>query len=152
MVEPLSNLIAVVPAILPSEGVAAATPLNGAGLDLSLYGADRVLMVVTFGPITAGAVTSIKAQVDSEVAFGDSPADIAGSAQTVADNKDDLTFLIDVINPPTPFVRLGVSRGTQNAVIASAFYLVYGVRNRPVTQPAGISGKEVHRDKATGTA
>lgn len=151
MVEPLSNLIAVVPAILPSEGVAAATALNGAVLDLSVYGADRVLMVVTFGVITTGAVTSIKAQTAAVVAFS-TPHDVTGTAQTVADDKDDKTYMIDLINPLEPFVRLVVSRGTQNAVVASAYYLVYGTRNRPVTQPAGIAGLEVHRDKITGTA
>lgn len=149
MIEPLSNLIAVVPAILPSEGVAAATALNGAVLNLQTYGADRVLMVVTFGVITTNAVTSIKAQTDAAVAFS-TPQDIVGSSQTVADDKDDLTFLIDIINPPEPFVRLVVSRATQNAVVAAAHYLVYGLRNKPYTQT--IAGVEIHRDKGLGTA
>jgi len=152
MIEALSTRIVVVPAILPSEGVAGVTAVNGAGLDLALYGADRVLMVVTFGVITGLAATSIKAQVDSQVAFGGSPADIAGTAQTVADDKDDKTFLIDLINPPSQYVRLVVLRATQNAVVAGAWYLVYGVRARPAAQPAGIAGLEIHRDKIAGTA
>jgi len=152
MIEPLSQIIAVVPAIVPSAGVAGVTAVNGAGLDLGIYGADRVLMVVTFGVITGLAVTSIKAQYDSVLAFSGTPTDIIGTAQTVADDSDDKTYLLDLINPPTQYVRLVVSRATQNAVISSAFYLVYSVRARPVVQPAGIAGLEIHRDKIAGTA
>lgn len=150
MIEPLSQKIVIVPAILPSEGVSAATALNGAVLDLSLYSVDRVLIVVQFGPITAGAATSIKAQVDTVVAM-DSAEDIVGSSVTVADTGDDKTFYIDVINPPQQFLRVAVSRATQVATVASAFYLLYGMRNRPVTHPATVTG-EIHRDKAVGTA
>lgn len=150
MREPLSSQVIFVDAILPSEGVAAQTALPGAGLDLGLYGADRVLMVVTFGALTAGAVTSIKAQTDTTVDFDDSPADIAGTAQTVAQaTGSDKTFMIDLYNPPGRYVRLSVSRGTANAVVASAFYLVYGMRNRPAVQTHAV---EVHIDKIAGTA
>ena len=149
MIEPLSSRIHVVQAIVPSAGVAAATALFGAALDLETYRADRLLMVVTFGVITGLAVTSIKAQTDSTAAFS-TPLDIEGSSQTVADDKDDLTFMIDVINPPERFVRLAVMRATQNAVVASAYYIVYGMRGPVVTQT--VAGVEVHRDKATGTA
>lgn len=149
MIEPLSNMIAVVPAILPSEGVSASTVLPGAVLNLNTYGSDRVLMVVTFGPIAGSAATSIKAQCAAVLAFT-TPLDIVGSSQTVADNKDDLTFMIDVINPLHPYVRVYVSRATQVSTVASAYYLVYGMRNRPYTQT--IEGVEVHRDKGTGTA
>lgn len=150
MVEPLSSLIAVVPAILPSEGVAGSTAVNGAVLNLATYNADRVLIVVSFGAIVTAAVTSIKAQTDTAVGFS-TPQDIAGSNQAVADDSDDKTFLIDIINPPEPFLRLAVSRATQNATVAAAYYLVYGSRTKPVSQPAAVA-LEVHRDKANGTA
>jgi hypothetical protein len=149
MIEPLSSRIHVVPAILPSEGVAASTALFGAALSLATYFADRLIMVVTFGVITGTAVTSIKAQTDSTAAFS-TPLDIEGSSQTVADSKDDKTYMIDVINPPEQFVRLAVSRGTANAVISSAYYIVYGMRGPVVTQ--SVEALEVHRDKPTGTA
>jgi hypothetical protein len=149
MLEPLSSKIHVVPAIVPSAGVAASTALYGTALDLETYRASRVLMIVTFGVITAGAVTTIKAQTDAASAFS-TPLDITGSSQVVADDKDDLTFMIDVINPPERFVRLAVMRATQTDVVASAYYLVYGLRGPVVTQT--VAGVEVHRDKATGTA
>lgn len=150
MIEPLSQKIVIVPAILPSAGVAASTLLNGAVLDLEAYHTDQVLFVVTFGVITAGAATSIKAQVDTVVAM-DSAEDITGSSVTVADTGDDKTFYLDVINPPQRFFRGVVSRATQTAVVASAYYLLYGMRNRPVTHPSTVTG-EIHRNKIVGTA
>ncbi len=149
MIEPLSSRIHVVPAILPSEGVAAATALNGAILDTYAYRADRVLMIVTFGVITGLAVTSIKAQTATTSNFA-TPHDVTGTSQAVADDKDDLTFMIDLINPAERYVRLVVSRATQNAVVSAAYYLVYGMRGPVVTQT--VAGLEVHRDKVTGTA
>ncbi len=151
MIEPISSRIYVVNAITPTAGAAAATAVNGAILDMQTYESDRLLIVVSFGAIVTGAATSIKVQTDDAVGFS-SPLDITGSSQTVADDKDDTIFMVDVINPPERFVRVSVSRGTQNATL-SAIYIIYGVRNKPVTQiAASVSGLEVHRDKPTGTA
>jgi hypothetical protein len=149
MIEPLSSRIHPVAAILPSAGGAASTALYGAALDMEVYRADRVLMIVTFGVITAGATTTIKAQTATTSNFA-SPNDVAGTSQTIADDKDDLTFMIDLINPSERYVRLAVMRATQNAVVASAYYLVYGLRSPVATHT--VAGVEVHRDKATGTA
>jgi len=151
MIQPLSDQVYVVPAITPTAGLAAATAVNGSSLDMETYSTDRVLIVVQFGAIVSGAATSIKVESDDNTGFS-SAQDITGSAQTVADTKDDTIFLIDVINPPERFLRVVVSRGTQNATV-SALYLVYGVRNKPVTQIAtAVGGLEIHRNKAVGTA
>src|SRR5690242_18721854 len=99
MIEPLSDRLAVVTAITPTAGAAGSTAVNGAALAMHAYDSDRVLIVVTFGAIVAGAATSIKVQSDNNSSFS-SAQDIAGSAQTVADTKDDTSFLIDLINPP----------------------------------------------------
>src|SRR5262245_9046953 len=84
-----------------------ATVANGAVLDMA--GWDGVLVIVSFGSITVGAVTSIKMQEDSSVGFG-APADLAGSLQTVLDTDDDKTFFIDLRRPPKQFIRVVVSR------------------------------------------
>jgi hypothetical protein len=150
MKEPLTSLVEIVPAILPSEGVAGTDDeIYGAVLDLNTYKADRVLMVVTFGILTSTAATAIKAQTDTAEEFG-SPLDVVGSAQAVADDNSDGTFAIDLWNPPERFVRLAVTRATANAVIASAYYFVYGLRVKPAVQTA--VGYEVIMDQATGTA
>lgn len=149
MIEPLSQQIAVVSAITPTEGLAAATLLNGSTLDTQLYNGERILILVHLGAIVSGAVTSLKVEVSDASNMG-SPADIAGSAQTIADDKDSTFFMVDIINPIKRYLRVVVSRGTQNATV-SAVYIIYGIRQRPVTSTA-VSGVEIHRDKATGTA
>lgn len=151
MVEPLSQQIAVVSAITPTAGLAGLTLLNGSSLDMQAYQADRVLIIVHMGAIVAGAVTSLKVESDDNTNFS-SAQDITGSAQTIGAADDDHCFLVDVINPPERFLRIVVSRGTQNATV-SALYLVYGLRNKPVSQlAANVAGAEIHRDKAVGTA
>jgi hypothetical protein len=149
MIEPLSQQIAVVSAITPTQGLAAATAVNGSTLDTQLYNGERVLILIHLGAIVTGAVTSAKVEV-SDASDMSGPADIVGSSQTIAADKDDTYFMIDIINPIKRYLRLVVSRGTQNATV-SATYIIYGIRHRPVTSTA-VSGVEVHRDKATGTA
>jgi hypothetical protein len=139
--------IKVVPAITVSAGAAGITAINGAAIDMA--GFDGVFFVVTFGAIVAGAVTSIKVQQDTTAAFG-APADLLGSGQTIADTDDDKVFYVDVKAPRKDFVRLVVSRATQNAtVMANAF--LYGSRSRPVAHGANVAG-EVHERPAEGTA
>lgn len=135
-------------AILPSEGAAGTADINGAILDMQ--GFDGVLVLVSFGAITGGAVTSIKMQQDTDPAGG-TMADLAGTAQTVADDDDDETFYIDLYRPTERYVRLVVDRGTQNAVVASATYIQYKASKAPVTHGTGVSG-ELHASPAEGTA
>lgn len=134
-------------AITVTAGAAAATAVNGAILDMA--GWDGVLMVVQFGAIVAGAATSIKAQQDTVVGFG-TAADLLGSGQTVVDTADDTAFVIDIRRPTKRFVRLVVSRATQNATL-SAVYIQYRGRNRPAVQPAGVT-VEAFVSPAEGTA
>ncbi len=144
----LSKNVKITPAILPSEGVAGTTDLNGAILDMQ--GFEGVLIEVVFGVITSGAVTSIKAQQDTDSAGG-TMADLAGTAQTIADTDDDKTFYIDLYRPQERYVRLVVDRATQNAVVSSATYIQYGARVAPTTHGTNVSG-ETHVSPAEGTA
>lgn len=138
-------------AITPTNGAAGTTDIEGVTLDMQ--GFEGVLMLVTFGAITGSAVTSIKAQQDTDSAMG-TAADLLGTAQTIADDDDDQTFYIDVFRPTERYVRLVVERGTQNAVVASALYIQYGeasARKAPVTHGTNVSG-ELHVSPAEGTA
>lgn len=136
------------PAITPTAGAAGTSDINGATLDMSGY--EGVLMIVTFGAITASAVTSIKAQQGAASDLSDA-ADLAGTAQTIADTDDDKVFYIDLYRPRERYVRLVVDRGTQNAVVASAEYVQYGAKKAPPTQGTNVSG-ETHVSPAEGTA
>ena len=144
----MSKCCKITPAIAPADGVAATTDINGAILDMQ--GFDGVLMIATFGAITAGAVTSIKAQQDT-ASGGGTMADLAGTAQTIADSDDEKVFYIDLYRPQERYVRLVVDRATQNAVVASAEYIQYMASDMPVTHGTNVSG-ETHISPAEGTA
>lgn len=151
----LSKEVRISQAITPTDGAAGTADIAGAILDMQ--GFEGVLMLVTFGAITAGAVTSIKAQQGNAADMSDA-ADLADTGQVIAATDDDKTFFIDLYRPTKRYVRLYVDRGTQNAVVAEALYLQYGARVKPVTHglmdtspPAYISG-ELHISPAEGTA
>lgn len=135
-------------AIAPSDGVAATSDINGVTLDMQDF--EGVLVTITFGVITSGAVTTIKMQQDSASGMG-TAADLLGTSQTIADTDDDGVFYIDLVKPRERYVRLVVPRATQNAVVASALYEQYGYRKPPVTHATEVSG-ELHISPAEGTA
>ena len=144
----LSKNVKISTAITPTAGVAGAAAINGSTLDMS--GFEGVLVIVRFGAITSGAVTSIKMQQGAESNLSDA-ADLLGTGQTVADDDDDETFYIDLYRPVERYVRVVVSRATQNAVVASAEYVQYGAAKAPTSHGAGVSG-ETHVGVAEGTA
>jgi len=135
-------------AIAPAAGVAATTDINGATLDMQ--GFEGALIIVTFGAITATAVTSIKAQQGQQSDLSDA-ADLLGSAQAIADRDDEKVFYIDVHKPRERYVRVVVDRGTANAVVASAEYIQYGPHKAPTIHGANVAG-ETHISPAEGTA
>jgi len=135
-------------AITPTAGVAGVTDINGTVIDMA--GFEGVLMVVRFGAITAGAVTSIKAQ-QGQQSDGSDAADLLGTGQTIADTDDDKTFYIDLQRPNERYVRLVVDRGTQNAVVAEAHYMQYGATAKKVTHGTNVAG-EMHSSPLEGAA
>jgi hypothetical protein len=143
----LGDDVKIVQAVTIAAGAAGSSPVNGTAIDMSGY--EGVLFVVQFGPIVSGAVTSIKVQQDVTSAMS-TAADIAGTAQTVADTDDDKVFYVDLKRPREDFVRLVVSRGTQAATCAAMAYL-YGSRQKPVTHGTNVAG-EIHYAPAEGTA
>lgn len=134
-------------AITVANGAAGTSAINGATLDMANF--DGVLMEVMFGPIVAGAVTTIKAQ-QGDLADGSDMSDLLGSSQTIADDDDNKTFYIDLKKPEKRYVRLVVPRATQNATLA-ALYNQYGARKMPTTHGSNVSG-ETHVSPIEGTA
>jgi len=136
-------------AITHADGVAGSADIEGATLDMS--GWEGVLMLVTFGVITSGAVTAITAQQGAASDLSDA-TNLLGTGQTIADDDDEQTFFIDLFRPEERYVRLHVDRATQNAVVASATYIQYGpTRKAPVTHGTNVSG-ETHVSPIEGTA
>jgi hypothetical protein len=125
--------------ITPTAGAAGTTAINGSIIDTK--GAQGVLFLTRFGAITAGAATSIKLQHGDAANLSDA-ADVAGSNQTVADTDDGKLFVTDYRKPQKRYVRLVVSRATQNAVVATSEALAYNLTSNPPTQPADVGGLE----------
>lgn len=142
----LSKDVKISIAVTPTAGAAGTSAIEGATLDMA--GFESVLMIVPFGAIVSGAVTSIKAQHGDAAA---SEGDIAESAQTIADDDDNKTFYIDLAKVTKRYVRLYISRATQNATVGGATYIQYNPKKLPVTHGSDVSG-ELHAGPSTGTA
>lgn len=142
----MSKAVKISQAITPTAGAAGTTAIEGATLDMSGFASVR--MTCTFGAIVSGAATSIKAQQSAD---GSTWSDLEGTSQTVADTDDGDIFYIDLVRPTDRYVRLYVSRATQNSTVASAQYDQYGAMEQPVTQASVVNG-ELHVTPAEGTA
>ena len=131
-----------------TAGAAATTDITSDAVDTA--NCEGVLFIVSFGAIVTNAVTSIKVQqCDTS---GGSYTDLLGTAQTVADDKDDTTFYVDIYRPKEQFLKLVVDRGTQNATVSAIIAIKYGCANRPTTQGTAVTGGETHSSPAEGTA
>jgi hypothetical protein len=131
--------------VTPTAGLAASTAISGSIIDTA--GFNGVLFCVQFGAIVTGAATSFKVE-HSDASDMSGNADILGTSQTVADSDDNKVFYVDIRKPVKRYVRLLVSRATQNATV-SAVALVYGPNDAPFTQTA--TG-ETHSSPVSGTA
>lgn len=131
-----------------SNAVAAATTdIDPTAVDMQNF--ESVMFIVTFGAITASAVTSIKAQQSEDDATFN---DLLGTAQAVADTDDNLAFIIDIVKPEERYIKPYVVRGTANAVVESIIAIQYGPRKSPTTNGATIGGSETHISPIEGTA
>ncbi len=136
-------------AITIAAGAAAQTAISGLGIDTQ--GFESVLFIVSVGPVTAGAVTTVKVQQSADDASADAYADLLGTSVAIADDDDNQQKYIDIVKPRERYLRLSVARATQDATV-SAVAILYGKRAGPVTQPSGETEGETHISPAEGTA
>lgn len=136
----------VVQATTVTAGAAGTTAVNGAAVDLS--GVEEIMVIVPFGAIVSGAVTSIKWQ---EGSTSSPTTDVAGTSITVADTDDDTTKILRIVKPQNRYGRVVVSRATQNATVGAILYVMTGSRTLPPTDGATTAG-ETHISPAAGTA
>lgn len=123
-----------------------------AGATLDMKGFEGVMMVVKFAVIATGAVTTIKAQQDTDSGMG-TPADLLGTGISVVDDDDDQIFIIDLYQPRERYVRLYVDKDAANATAEMAWYIQYGARSEPVVQTvANLVTYELHVAPAEGVA
>lgn len=114
-------------------------------------GYEGVRFMIGFGAIVGGAATSIKARQGAVANMSDG-ADLAGTAQTVADTDDNKVRIVDIFRPQERYVDLKTLRATQNSTIDFLIAELYGVRKAPVTQDATVAGSELHASPDEGTA
>jgi hypothetical protein len=126
-------------AVTPTAGAAGTSVINGTIIDCA--GFNGCLIAVHMGTIVSGAVTSIKAQSGNDSGLSDA-ADIAGTSQSIADTDDDKVFYIDVARGQKRYLKVVISRATQNATL-SAVYVLYNARAIPATQDAAVAGVSV---------
>lgn len=136
----------VVQASTVAAGAAGQTAVNGAAQDLS--GVEEIMVLVPFGAITSGAVTSIKWQ---EGSTSSPTTDVAGTSITVADTDDNTTKILRIIKPRSRYGRVVVSRATQDATVGAILYVMTGNHTLPPTDGATTAG-ETHVSPAAGTA
>jgi len=123
---------------------------SGAALDMS--GFQEVDIIVSLGAVEAGGTNSIKAQSDDNSSFS-SAQDIAGTAQTIADDDDSQVFIIHIANPPERYVRLYVDKDTSHACAETAVYVQHKPSVKPITNDvADTITTESHVWPAVGTA
>jgi len=147
--ENLSTSVKLTQATTTDAGVAATTAIKGTAIDMSDY--ETCLFVVPFGTITSGAVTSIKVQQSVDTTDGNF-ADLAGTSVTVADTNDNTTFYVEVTKPIKRYLRIYISRGTQNAVVGAAIAIQANGRVKPSVQDTTITAGELWVSPAEGTA
>ena len=119
------------------NGVAAGTSAQtSSAVDMAGY--DAVKFYTLFGAITSGAATSVKVQQSSDDASADAYADLTGTSVTVADDDDNQVVVHDIIAPRERYLKVVISRATQNAVIDG----VIAVRVEPRTTLSQCVGED----------
>lgn len=119
----------VLQGITTTAGAAGTSAINSATVDMANY--EGVVAAVSIGAIVSGAVTSLKWQQSADDSNWD---DLEGTSLAIADDDDNTTVYTAVHKPADRYVRLVISRATQNATIGSVTFLQYGARTLPVSQ------------------
>lgn len=130
-------------------GAAGTTAITSSAVDT--LGFNECTFVVPLGTIVSGAVTSLKVQQSSDDAATDTYDDLLGSNQAIADTDDDKLKYVTIVKPQKRYLKLVVSRATQNATIGGIIAILSRARNRPVTQGSNVAGEQFI-SPAEGTA
>lgn len=130
-----------------SNAVAAGTTdVNCTSVDME--GFETATFVVSFGTITATAVTSIQIDHSSDNTTWNA---VAGSKVTVPDTASNKVAITETVRPTLRYVRCTVDRGTANAVIDGVVAIRSNARKAPITQGATVQGTTIIVGSTTGT-
>lgn len=129
---------------------AGVTDQNGTSVDTLGY--EGVAFVAAFGALTAGAVTSLKAQQSSDNGVADAFADLKGTGVPLPDSGSNKVLILDVFRPRERYVRPVIDRETANAAIDGVYAILYGAAEEPVEHDASVQASELHVSPAEGVA
>lgn len=130
-----------------SNAVAAGTSdVNCTSVDME--GFETATFVVSFGTITATAVTSIQIDHSSDNTNWNA---VAGSKVTVPDTASNKVAITETVRPTLRYVRCTVDRGTANAVIDGVVAIRSNARKAPVTNGNTVQGTTIIVGSTTGT-
>ena len=125
---------------------AGTTDVNSTSVDME--GFETATFVVSFGTITATAVTSIQIDHSSDNTNWNA---VASSKVTVPDTASNKMAITETVRPTLRYVRCTVDRGTANAVIDGIVAVRSNSRKAPVTQGATVQGTTIIVGSTTGT-
>lgn len=120
---------------------------------IDTQGFDGVKIYTAFGAITSGAVTSVKVQQSADDGSADAYADLLGTSRSVADDDDNQVVVHEISKPLERYLKVVVSRSTQNAVIDGVIAVLYRASKQPTTDDTStVVAREIHVSPAEGTA
>lgn len=134
------------------NATAAGTGDTITGTAIDTLGWDGIMLIYLFGAITSTAVTTCKVQGGS-ASDGSDAADLAGTAQSVADTDDNKAVLVDIYRPMQRYIRPAIVRATANVVINNVIAVLYRGEITPASVHSTIvRTAEVFNSPAAGTA
>lgn len=114
-------------------------------------GYEGVRFILSMGTIVSGAATSSKVQ-QNIANSGTGMADLEGSSITIADTHDNKLVIHEIFKPKEQYLRLAISRATQEATIDSLHVELFNPRTMAVTQDSTVATAETYQSPAEGTA
>ena len=120
---------------------------------IDTQGYDGVMIIASVGTLSAGAVTSLRAQSSSDDGGSDAYADLAGSDQAFAQATDsNKQVVLDIFRPRERYIKAVLKRATGNAVIDGITAILYRSAQRPVVQGSTVAKSKSLNSPAEGTA
>lgn len=145
------DLLKDVKIVRVKNAVAAGQDDTQDGNVIDLVGYDGICFVASFGAITTGAVTDIRVQESDAVAMGDA-VDLAGTKVSIADGQDNGVVALNIYRPLKRYIRLRITRATEDAVIDGVIALLYNGKKLPVVVDATLVNSVSVISPIAGTA
>lgn len=120
---------------------------------VDMTGFESVMFICSLGAIAAGGSATLKAQQDTDPAFG-TVADLAGTGvANSADTDDNKLLILEIVKPQERYVRPAVVRAVGNVTIESVVAIQSGASYVPTTHDSTtVEASEVHVSPAEGVA